>query len=160
MVQPNNPRPAIVMDATVVISLAAKERTTHSQVNAEVTNYLSSGYEFFAPGVLVSETLFSLCRMLVTDQTLTSAQHAQAVTDFHTLLTFISPPPQGEISLVLRAEAIRGNYTCYRTADAVYIALAEELSQSRPATLLTLDDGIRNQAAKNASGVRVQVITP
>jgi predicted nucleic acid-binding protein len=125
-----------------------------------VTRYLSLGYAFFAPGVLVSETLFALCRMLENDKTLTAAEHRQAVADFHALLSFISPPPQGEISLVLRAEAIRGNYTCYRSADGLYIALAEELAQTRTTILLTLDEGMQKQAAKNAPGVTVQWITP
>src|SRR5947208_131060 len=76
-------------------------------------------------------------------------QHAQARAEFHTMLSFVSPSPQGDFSLLLRAEAIRGAYTCYRSADAVYIALAEDISTTRPTILLTLDDGIKNQAQAN-----------
>jgi predicted nucleic acid-binding protein len=160
MTPPSKPAPAIVLDATIAVSIASKEATTQAQANAEVTRYLSLGYEFFAPGVLVSETLFALCRMLKNDKSLTAAQHRHAVSDFHTLLNFILPPPQGEISLVLRAEEIRGNYTCYRSADGLYLALAEELSQARTTILLTLDEGMQKQAARNAPSVTVQLVSP
>jgi predicted nucleic acid-binding protein len=61
--------------------------------------------------------------------------------------------------LLLRAEAIRGSYTCRRSADGVYIALAEALSATRPTVLLTLDEGIKRQAAANAPAVRVHIVT-
>ncbi len=160
MTSPSNLPSAVVLDATIAVSISAKEKTTQAKANEEVTRYLSQGCTFFAPGVLVSETLFALCRMLENDKTLTVTEHAQAIENFHTMLSFILPPPQGEISLVLRAEAIRGTYTCYRSADALYIALAEELSATRPTILLTLDEGIKNQAAANAPGINVQVVTP
>ena len=156
----SNPSPGVVLDATIAVSLSSKEKTTHAHVEAEVNRFLTLGADFFAPGVLVSETLFALCRMLENDHTLTTTEHEQAVADFHTMLGFIGSPPQGEITLVLRAEVIRGNYTCYRSSDALYIALAEQLSQTRTALLLTLDEGMQKQAARNAPSVTVQVIRP
>ena len=65
----------------------------------------------------------------------------------------------GEKSLVLRAEAIRTTYTCRRSADGIYIALAEELTATRPTVLLTFDKDMPNQIAKNAPTVSVQLLT-
>ena len=135
-----------------------KKRPQQPQASARLAHYTALGYEFFAPGVLVSETLYVLCKKLEAG-TLTLATHAQAITDFHTLLSFIQPPPNGEISLALRAEAIRGNYTCRRSADGFYIALAEELNASRPTVLLTFDEDMAKQAARNAPSVMVELLT-
>lgn len=153
-------KPAVVLDATIAVAIASKESTTQANANAEVNRYLTQGYDFYAPGVLVSETLFALCRMRDSDNSLTAIEHAQAVADFNTMLSFVLPSPQGDFSLVLRADAIRGSYTCYRSTDALYIALAEHLSATRPTILLTLDDGIKNQAISNAPNVTVHVVTP
>ena len=155
MNQANNILPAVILDATIAVSICSKEKNTYDRTNTEVTRCLGLGHEFFAPGVIVSETLFVLCRMLENEHTLTSEDHAMAIADFHTLFGFLSPPPQGEISLILRSHEIRGNYTCYRSSDSIYIALAEQLTLTRPTTLLTLDEGMKKQAAKNAPSVNV-----
>ncbi|MCX6379919.1 MAG: hypothetical protein NT023_10660 [Armatimonadetes bacterium] len=151
-------RQAVILDATVVVSLASKEKNTYLHATAAVNRYIALNCDFFAPGVLVSETLFTLCRMKENDKTLTNEEHRRAVKDFHTLYGFILPPPNGEADLIFRAETIRGDYTCYRSADSIYIALAQALSETRPATLLTLDEGLQKQATRNASGVIVELI--
>ena len=65
----------------------------------------------------------------------------------------------GEGSLVLRAEEIRGSYSCRRSADGVYIALAEELTVIKPTVLLTFDEDMVKQALKNAPTVSVHLLT-
>jgi len=60
--------------------------------------------------------------------------------------------------LIARAEEIRGGYSCRRSADGLYIALAEELSQSVPTELLTFDEDLPKQAAKNAPAVKVNLL--
>lgn len=71
----------------------------------------------------------------------------------------VSPPPNGEASLILRADQIRGSYGCSRSADAPYIALAEELSRTYTTRLLTFDQGLPKQAAQNAPLVKVHLLT-
>jgi hypothetical protein len=57
-------------------------------------------------------------------------------------MSIIQPPPSGEVSLIRRGYKIGDSYGCSRSADAVYIALAEELTRIRPTVLLTFDQGI------------------
>src|SRR5258708_2095394 len=109
---------AVVVDANVSIAVTAKEAVKEPRATARLAHYTALGYEFFAPGVLVSETLYVLCKKLETSS-LTPTTQAQAIADLHTFLAFIEPPPNGEIALVLRAEAIRGSYSCRRSADGL-----------------------------------------
>ncbi|MCA1622949.1 MAG: hypothetical protein LC768_12045 [Acidobacteria bacterium] len=74
-------------------------------------------------------------------------------------MTAVSPPENGEASLIKRAEEIRKSYGCSRASDSLYIALAEELTATRPTELLTFDKGFINQAAKNAPTVRINLLT-
>jgi len=149
---------AVVVDANVSIALAAREVAKEAQARAALSYYSSSGYLLFAPGVIVSETLFVLCgkeQQLL----LSPAQYAQAIQNFHAFMVGVLPPPGGEASLILRADQIRGSYGCGRSADAIYIALAEELSQTYTTHLITFDQGLPKQAARNAPLVNVHLLT-
>lgn len=73
-------------------------------------------------------------------------------------MTSIYPPPNGDRSLIARAERIGADYGCSRSADGIYIALAEELSQTRPTAHLTFDKELPAQAAQNAPTVIVQLL--
>ena len=157
MTQQSNPVGAIVVDANIIISIAANE-LTEPRASAEVARYSALGYEFFVPGVIVSETLYVLCGKL-RDGTLSMTGHALAVRKADAFLKRASPPPSGDAALLTRSEYIRGNYSCRHTSDGIYIALAEELSQTRPTVILTFDQDLRNQAMRNAATVTVQVLT-
>lgn len=148
---------AVVVDASVAISVSAKEAATEAQANAALAHYTGLGYEFFAPGVLVSETLYVLCGNLQAG-VLTAATHAQAIQNFDTFMGFVLAPPNGDGSLVLRAEAIRGSYTCRRSADGLYVALAEQLTAVTPTVLLTLDQDLPKQATRHAPTVNVHLL--
>jgi predicted nucleic acid-binding protein len=154
----SSPTGATIIDASVAVTIVANE-AGEPKATAAINRCLAAGSEFFAPGVLVSETLYVLCGKLH-DGTLSAADHAQAVQDFYDFLGFVLPPPNGERSLVLRAEAIRGSYTCRRSADGIYIALAEELTAMKPTELLTFDEDMVKQAAKHAPTVSVQLLVP
>lgn len=149
---------AVVLDANVAISVSAKEAATEVTAKATIARYTNSGYLFFAPGVIVSETLYAL-RNQLTNALLTPAEHGQAVLDFEALMRNVEPPPNGEAALVVRANQICDSYGASRSADAIYIALAEELSQTYATRLLTFDRGIPNQAARNAPTVSVHLLT-
>ena len=89
---------------------------------------------------------------------LTAAQYEKAVEDFNDYMAVILTPPAGDVPFIKRASEIRKSYGCSRTSDAIYIALAEELSQNGSVELLTFDAGMVNQAAKNAQSVKVNLL--
>jgi predicted nucleic acid-binding protein len=158
MISPGNPLSALVLDASVAVAVAAREADKEPKASAEIVSYSGGGYEFFAPGVLVAETLYVLCKKLE-NGVLTAADHSQAVQDFHIFMSGVLPSPFGDGALALRAEAVRGGYTCRRSADGIYIALAEALATTRPTVLLTFDEDMSRQAAKNAPTVTVHLLT-
>ncbi|MEO7719406.1 MAG: type II toxin-antitoxin system VapC family toxin [Capsulimonas sp.] len=155
-IPPNNIG-AVVIDANIVIALASREAGRVNIVNQELLHYVSLGYDWYAPGAIVSEALYALCQKLNTG-VLDAAQHQTAIITLQRTLTDVFPPPQGEHSLIQRAEEIRIGYGCSRSADTLYIALAEELSQSMPTVLLTFDQDLPKQAAKNAPNVNVKLL--
>ena len=148
---------AIVIDASVAIAICAKENTRAPKAVAELQRYSTAGYDFYAPGAIVAETLYVLCGKLHQGK-VTAAQHAQAILDFAILMSNVLSPPRGEGALVTRAEAIRSGYGCSRSADGIYIALAEELTKSIPTVLLTFDEDMHKQAARHAPTVKVNTI--
>jgi predicted nucleic acid-binding protein len=89
---------------------------------------------------------------------LNAAEHKKSVEFFQDYMTIIQPPPNGETSLIKRAEEIRNGYGCSRTSDGLYLALAEELTAIRPTEFLTFDAGVINQAAKNAPTVSINLL--
>lgn len=162
MNQPNNPANvvgAVVLNANVLIALCAQEQDKFSLAETAFSHYFLQGWLVYAPGVLLAETLYVLCGKLQSGA-LTPATHAFALNLLQNYLTDISPPPSGDFSLAARAEAIRQSYGCSRSADGIYIALAEELAQHGPTELLTFDQGMVNQAAKNAPTVKINLLIP
>jgi predicted nucleic acid-binding protein len=148
---------AVVIDASVVVAICAKEARREPVALAELSQYSSQGYEFYAPGVLVSETLYVLCGK-EQNGTLTTADYQQAIIELDSIATGLLPPPEGEGALVIRSAAIRVGYGCSRSADSIYIALAETLAQKRQTVLITFDQGIPKHAATNAPTVIVKVL--
>lgn len=148
---------AVVIDANVAIAISSKEIGREPYASAELLRYSTAGYAFYAPGAIVAETLYILCGKLQ-QGSLTGTEHAQAVLAFETLMANVLPPPGGEVSLIRRAEAIRTNYGCSRSADGIYIALAEILAQSMPTVILTFDQNMQNQITRNAPTVTVQIL--
>ncbi|MGO9599350.1 MAG: type II toxin-antitoxin system VapC family toxin [Isosphaeraceae bacterium] len=154
-------QPCLTVDSNVLIAICAKEAGRHTLAHAELTAYATQGYEFYAPGLILGECLYVLCRKLELDGTLTPAEHAAAVADLSTYMGMILPPPNGEASLVIRAEQIRSGYGCSRSADGIFLALAEELAATRTCRLLTFDTGFKGQARTNAPIVDVhELVTP
>ena len=149
---------ALVIDANVVIAVCAKETQKYTKARAELQNYSRLGYLWYAPGVITSESLHALCRK-EQEGFITPQEYAQSVSDFQVFMQSVFPPPNGEASLILRADQIRAGYGCSRSADALYIALAEELSQTYTTRLLTFDQGLPKQAAQHAPLVNVHLLT-
>lgn len=156
----NRPRisGALVIDANIAIASCAREVDKATKANAELSRYAGLGLTWYAPGVIVSETLYILCGKVQRGE-LTPAEHTLAVQDFDALMTAVMPPPNGDASLIARAEQIRMGYGCSRSADGLYIALAEELSQTQTTYLLTFDGDLQKQAARNAPAVNIHLLT-
>ena len=70
----------------------------------------------------------------------------------------VLPPPLGEASLVRPAQAIGADYGCSRSADGIYIALTEQLAQTRPTVLITFDKALSRQVSLRAAGVTVLLL--
>jgi predicted nucleic acid-binding protein len=148
---------ALVIDANVAVAISSRESGRDAIASAELNRYASLGYEWYAPGAILTETLYALCQKHQAGL-LTSAEFDDAVNEFELLMGNILPPPDGEATLAQRAHAIGKGYGCSRSADSVYIALAESLAQTRPTILLTFDQSLPNQAARNAPTVTVQLL--
>lgn len=106
---------------------------------------------------MISEVLYVLCTKRQA-AALTDAEHADAISDFITLMGGVEPPPLGEVSLISRAEAIRLNYGCSRSSDSIYLALAEQLAEERKVEVVTFDAGYENQAKAHSPAVEVKVL--
>ncbi len=149
---------AVVLDANTAISVSAQEAATQAAAKSALAQYSQSGYLFFAPGVIVSETLYALRNKMI-NSLMTTTEHAQAVLDFAALMKTVLPPPGGDASLILRADQICTGYGASHSADALYLALAEELTMLYPTTrLLTFDRDLPKQAARNAPGVAIHLL--
>ena len=147
----------VVVDANIVVSIVAKEAAMEAKASAALSNYSALGYAFFAPGVIISEVLYVLCGKLQ-NGSLTQANYNKAVVSFNEIMKTILLAPNGDPSLILRAAAIRDGYTCRRTSDAIYIALAEQLAIVTTTILLTFDQDLPKQAARHAPSVNVQLL--
>lgn len=90
---------------------------------------------------------------------MTKQEQEEAMEFFKNYMTAISPPEDGEVSFIERAEEIRETYGCSRVSDSLYIALTEELTKTRTTELLTFDKGFVNQSAKNAPTVQINLLT-
>jgi predicted nucleic acid-binding protein len=145
------------MDANILIAVSAREPDKYVPALAQLAQYANAGSPCYAPGVIVAEALFALCRKL-TNQWLTPVEHAVAVTDLKDLAQTLLPPPRGEAALIERAEQMRAGYGCSRSADGLYLALAEQLAQAGPVELVTFDVDLQRQAALVAPTVTVRLL--
>ena len=156
MSQPNSPG-AVVVDSNVLISLCSKE-TSHSTAAQALADYASKSWGFYAPGVIVAEVLFVLCRKL-SDGNLSAAAYDEAIEMLKDHLSVMLPPPRGDAALLQRAREMQTGYSCLHSADCLYVALAEELTASGGAEFLTFDKRVVKLAAKNAPTVKVNLLT-
>lgn len=135
----------VVIDANVPIAIAANELGAPNATSA-INHYLAQQCDFSAPGAIVAEVLYVLCGK-EHDGSLTASEYQQAIEDFALFMSMVNSPPGGDGSLVRRVAGVRGTYTCRRSADGIYIALAEALATSYRTVLLTLDENMAKQSA-------------
>jgi predicted nucleic acid-binding protein len=156
MTPTSNPN-AVVIDANILISICSKEQLTYPIADSAFKIYAQNGWDFFAPAVIVAEGIFALCNKLQAG-VLTQAEYEQAIDFFVDYMQFIQTPID-ESALMKRAVEIRGNYGCSRSSDGLYIALTEELSQTRVTEILTFDQGMKNQIANCTPTVTLNLLT-
>jgi predicted nucleic acid-binding protein len=144
----------VIPDANIFIALCAKEP---KQLTAEkaLESYANDGWEFYAPNIIVAEVLYILCQKHQ-NGTLTEKAYKEAVENFQDQMKAVTTV--SEATLIKRAFEIQQSYGCSRSADSIYIALAEHLAKSQPVEIVTFDGGLVNQAAKNAPTVKVNVL--
>jgi predicted nucleic acid-binding protein len=147
---------AVVIDANVLVAICAKE-PGEATAKAALSDYTAKNWAFYAPGAILTEVLFILCRKLH-DGVIDAAKHKKAVEEFNDYMSAILPSPQGDIRFILRNEEIRQGYSCLHSADAFYIALTEDLAKSGPAEFLTFDKRVVNVVASNAPTVKVNLL--
>src|SRR5262245_2593464 len=104
----------VVVDANIAIAISSNEMGRAVKANSELQNYTSQGYSIYAPGVLISETLYVLCLKLHAG-ILTPAEYSQAILDFQQFMKNVLPPPSGDSALIPRASAIGSGYGCSRS---------------------------------------------
>lgn len=148
---------SVVVDANVLIAICAREKDKFSKAETALKDSAARGQVFYAPGLIIGEVLYVLCGKLQ-NGILTAAEHDKAVRSFQAQMNAILPPPRGDAALVTRAEEIRNGYGCSRSADSVYLALAEELAKSGDIEFLTFDEDLLKQAAKNAPSVKMNLL--
>ena len=148
---PTSSTTSVVVDASVVIALCAKEPGNHPKAQVHLGAHTRNGSRFFAPGVLIAEALYVFCKKLDSGA-LTAAEHALAVQSLEAFLTGVSPPPSGDRSLVMRAEQLRAGHSCRNSADAIYLALAEDLAKAGATELVTFDEGMEKKTKSLVPG--------
>jgi predicted nucleic acid-binding protein len=148
---------AVVIDANVFIALGAREQAKLAVAETALADYAARGWLFYAPGVIIAEVLYILCGKRQSGE-LDDTAYQEAIDSFLDQMKAVQPPPNGDAALIARAEQIRSGYSCRRSADGIYIALAEELSQLVTTELLTFDADLPKQAARNAPTVKVNLL--
>jgi predicted nucleic acid-binding protein len=155
---PTTKPPAAVVDASVIVGFCANEPDKYTAAKAKFEDYARAGYELFAPGVAIAEVLFALCKKLK-ENVLDAADYADALRVFNLLMANIKPPPNGDASLIVRAEQIRASRGCSRANDALYLALAEQIMAERRAEVVTFDGNMKAHASAYVSAVNVELLS-
>lgn len=151
---PTNNPDALVTDANILISVCSKEPTAATVKNV-LESCANNGWEFYAPNIIVAEVLYIFCRKLQ-NNLLTPRSYEEAIENFQDQMKVIQTPADAQY--IKRAKEIQNGYGCSRSADSLYLALAEDLAKTRTVEFLTFDKGMINQAAKNAPTVTVKVL--
>jgi len=143
-----------IPDANILIALCAKE-PKQSKAEKALEDYANDGWDFYAPNIIVAEVLYVLCQKHQAG-TLDDKAYEESVENFEDQMKVIKT--SSDADLIKRAFEIQQDYGCSRSADGIYIALAEHLAKSHTVEIVTFDGGLVNQAAKNAPSVKVNVL--
>ncbi len=143
-----------IPDANILIALCAKE-PKQSKAEKALKDYADDGWSFYAPNIIVAEVLYVLCQKHQAG-TLTDKAYQKAIENFQDQMKAFKTVSDAD--LIERAFQIQQSYGCSRSADSIYIALAEHLAKNHTVEIITFDGGLVNQAAKNAPSVKVNIL--
>jgi predicted nucleic acid-binding protein len=149
----------VVIDASVMVGFCAKEPDKFAQITPLLEAYKRGGSVFYTPNAIIVEVPFTLCNKYQA-QTLTAQEHSDAVSQFLKVMQTVLSPIGGDITLMKRAEEIRGALSCRHCTDGLYLALAEELAKQGATELLTFDEGQAKQAAAAVPQITVNLLKP
>src|SRR5262245_18858634 len=79
--------------------------------------YAAKSWAFYAPGVIVAEVLFVLCRKNPSDGILTAIAYDEGVEMLKDQIAVILPSPDGDAALIQQAKEIQSGYSCLHSAD-------------------------------------------
>ena len=82
---------AVVVDASILVSIASKESATFLTAENVLDNYTRNACEFIAPSVIVAEVMFALCQKHAAG-ILTEDEYEKAVESFLDLMQSIATP--------------------------------------------------------------------
>ena len=145
MATPSDPT-AAVLDASAMVAWCAREAGRDAVVERFFDAAAAASKPVYAPGAIVSECLYVFCKKLAAGQ-LDAASHALAVRRLDEAMLLVSPPPDGDRSLVIRANRLAAGYACPKSTDSVYLALAEALAAGGEVVeVVTFDEGQAKRA--------------
>lgn len=147
MASPTDPTAAVV-DASAAVAYCAREANRY----AAIEQYLDAGevskLRLYAPGLLVGECLHVFCKKEQRGE-IDAAGHAAAVVALDELMKSLNPPAGGDGALVLPAARLSAGYTCSKSNDSVYLALAEQLAaDGEVVQVVTFDDDQARRAGR------------
>lgn len=149
----------VVIDASVMIGFCANEPDKSAQTLVTLEAYKKGGSVFYTPNAVVVEVPFVLCNKFQVG-ILTDQEHSDAMMQFFNLMQTVLSSLGGDITLMKRAEELRGTLSCRHWTDSLYLALAEELAKQGATELLTFDEGQAKQAAATVPQITVNLLTP
>lgn len=129
-----------VLDASAAVAYAAREPGRFGHLTTDLATNEAAGRPSYAPGLIVGEALYVLCKKLARGQ-LDATTHAAAVSDLVDLMQGVRQPPGGDVGLIAPAARLAAGYTCAKSNDSVYLALAEQLvAAGEVVEVVTFDD--------------------
>ena len=130
----------VVLDASAAVAYAAKEPGRFGHIASHLAANRAAARDLFAPGLIVGESLYVLCKKLAKGQ-FDATAHTAAVAALVKLMAGVRPPPGGDASLIAPAARLAAGYTCAKSNDFVYLALAEQLvAAGEVVEVVTFDD--------------------
>lgn len=149
MATPLDPTVA-VLDASAAVALCSHEPGRFDVVRSHLAGNEAAGRRTYAPGLIVGEALHVLCKKLARGE-LDATGHTDAVTAFVKLMAAVLPPPNGDAGLIDPAARLGAGYTCNKSNDSVYLALAEQLvAGGAVVEVVTFDDDQAKRAERLA----------
>src|SRR5438128_1873004 len=94
---------SVVVDASVVVALAANEPGRYPVALAAIQQYIADDRLLYAPQLLAMEAVYALCRKMQ-DGLLTAAEHTLSIANLQSFLALLSPAPVSDAQLIARAE--------------------------------------------------------